>query len=270
MKSSFHSKSIVRELENIKIDAHWDDEAIIDFYKKKTREICARLEAEEKIKKKELLLSSSSNNFVNKNIKIFQMKRPNSALKISNNFRKKENNHPKSLNNTRLESAKYPLPKKVEEPESVLNMLFPYVNENDFRIEPFKSGADIRNEYLQKREITPVVKVNLERRIKSNFLKKFKKYDKYLNVYAKNPSIRCSSMYATEEERRRQEFLKSKKLWVTTNDFKRYFGKNENQKTKEINKNEEYVPNKYVEPYTANVYRIINKKKWMSNKNFIV
>ena len=77
-------------------------------------------------------------------------------------------------------------------------MLFPYVNENDFKIEPFKSGADLRNENRRKREQIPVIKMNQERRIKSNFLKKFKKYDKDLNTYADNPSIRCSSAYTTQ------------------------------------------------------------------------
>ena len=79
------------------------------------------------------------------------------------------------------------------------------------------------------------------------------------------------SAYITDEERRRKEFIKSKKLWVTTDDFKRYFGKNENEKNREIHKikNEKYIPNYYVEPYLANVYRFIDKNKWMSKKNFI-
>ena len=269
MKNSLSSNQIEKELDQLKIDPHWDDETIIDFYKKKTREICARLEAEEKIKKKELLLNNRNNNFINKNIKLFKMRRPNSAIKLDNNLRRKSSNKPIIINNIK-ESAKFEYIKKVEEPESVLNMLFPYVNENDFRIEPFKSGTDIREEYLQKRQNSKVVKVNLERRIKSNFIRKYKKYDKDLDAYAKNPSIRCSSIYSTEEERRRQEFLKSKKLWVTTDDFRRYFSKNENEKVKEINKNEKYIPNKYVEPYLSNVFRIINKNKWISKKNFIL
>ena len=101
-------------------------------------------------------------------------------------------------------------------------------------------------------------------------MKKFKQYDKYLNIYAKKPSIRCSSAYMTDEERRRKEFIKSKKLWVTTDDFRRYFGKNESEKNKEINKNGKYTPDEYVEPYLANVYRLIDKNKWISKKNFIV
>jgi len=269
MKSSFNSNSNVPELDNIKIDSHWDDDTIIEFYKKKTREICARLEEEEKIKKKELLLINNNNNFVTKNVKMFKIKRANSAVKNKNNFRKKSGSSSISLKDKRIVSAKFPQMKKTEEPESVLNMLFPYVNENDFKIEPFKSGADIRKEYLEKRQYTPVIKVNLERRIKSNYMRKYKKYEKYLNGNAKIPSLRCSSIYSTEEQRRRQEFIKSKKLWVTTDDFRRFFGQKECEKIKDNNKNEEYIPNKYVEPYLSNIYRIIDKSKWMSKKTFV-
>ena len=274
MTNSFHSLSIDQELANIKIDSHWDDDTIISFYKKKAREICARLEAEEKVKKKELLLSNTNNNYVQKNIKMLKLKRPNSSYKInSGSFRSQSGNNSKLIKRNRITSANSPpIISKKEEPESVLNMLFPYVNENDFKIEPFKSGAELRKEYLEKRQNTPIIRVNLEQRIKSNFVQKFKQYDKYLNTYAKNPSIRCSSAYITDEERRRKEFIKSKKLWVTTDDFKRYFGKNENEKNREIHKikNEKYIPNQYVEPYLANVYRFIDKNKWMSKKNFVV
>ena len=271
MRSSRTSNSIAQELENIKIDVHWDEETVIEFYKKKTREICARLEKEEKLKKKELLLNNNNNYFIAKNIRMFKLKRPNSAIKSTNsNFRTQLGNKPELINKNRITSAQISYNKRIEEPESVLNMLFPYVNENEFRIEPYKSGADIRKEYMERRHNTPVVKVNLEKRIKSNFLKKYKKYDKFLDTYAKNPSIRCSSLYITDEERRRQEYIKSKKLWVTTDDFRRFFGKKENEKNKEINKNEKYIPNKYVEPYLANVYRITDKNKWMSKKNFVV
>ena len=244
MINSFPTSSIEQELENIKFDSHWDDDTIISFYKKKTREICARLEAEEKVKKKELLLTNTNNNFVQKNKKLFKLKRPNTSYKIHNSFRTKSGNNTKLIKNKIL-SNKSPLANtKMEESESVLNMLFPYVNENDFKIEPFKSGADLKKEYLLKGQSTPIIKVNLERRIKSNFLKKFKQNDKYLNTYAIKPSIRCSSAYMTEDERRRKEFIKSKRLWMTTDDFKRYFGKNENEKNKEINKNEKYIPDK--------------------------
>ena len=58
---------IEKELENFRPDSHWDDDAIIEYYKKKTREICSRLEEEEKIKKKEFLLNNNKNFIWNKN-----------------------------------------------------------------------------------------------------------------------------------------------------------------------------------------------------------
>ena len=267
MRSSHNSSSIDRDLENFKIDPHWDDETIIDIYKKKVREICSKLEKEEKLKKKELLLSTNSNNFILKNVRLIKsqnIKRPNSAAKLLPSTKKSK------LFNDKKESEKIPINPKVEEQESVLNMLFPYVNENEFQIEPFKSGADLRKETLEKKKHIPVIKVNMERRLKSNFIEKYKQYDKYLNTYAKNPSIRCSSAYITEDQKRRQDFIKSKKLWVTTDDFRRFFGNKGHYKANDINKKEKYIPNKYVEPHLANCYRIIDKNKWMSTKNFII
>ena len=56
MRNSNVSESIERELDNFRPDSHWDDDAIIEYYKKKTREICFRLEEEEKIKKKRIII----------------------------------------------------------------------------------------------------------------------------------------------------------------------------------------------------------------------
>ena len=271
MRNSQESNSIERELDNFKIDSHWDDDAIINYYKKKTREICFRLEEEERIRKKDLL-ANNNKNFLFKNA-VFQKKTLN---RIGSSFRSKNtNNNSKVTENTpslkRISSARPQKMKKIEEPESVLNMLFPYVNENDFKIEPFKSGADLRNENRRKRENIPVIKVNQEKRIKSNFLKKYKKYDKDLNSYADYPSIRCSSAYVTQEQIKRREFFKSKKFWVSAVDFKRYFGKKtENDRIKENKKNENPINDKYIEPTTSNIYRIVDKSKWVSKKNFFV
>lgn len=269
MRNNNFSNSIERELENFRPDSHWDDDAIIEYYKKKTREICAILEEEEKIKKKEFLLNRNKN-FLSDNkkaLKNHNFKRVGSSFRL----RPSNNNSKISLSIKRIDSAKPQKIKTIEEPESVLNMLFPYVNENDFKIEPFKSGSDLRNENRRKRENIPVIKVNQERRIKSNFLKKYKKYDKDLNTYADNPSIRRSSSYCTQEQIRRQEFLKSQKLWISTEDFKRYFSKNSaSNPMKEKKKNEKYISNIYIEPSKINLYRIVNKNKWVSKKNFLV
>ena len=272
MRNSNTSNSIERELENFKPDPHWDDDEIIEYYKKKARIICSRLEEEERIKKRDLL-SNNNRNFLIKNTKLVKRKKLN---RIGSYFRGRASNNDSKENrnsslNKRLSSARPKIVKKNEETESVLNMLFPYVNENDFKIEPFKSGADLRNENRRKKENIPVIKLNQERRIKSNFLKKYKKYDKDLNTYADNPSIRCSSVYATQEELKRREFIKSKKFWVSSEDFKRYFSKKaENDRIKENRKNEKYIRDKYKDPNNINIYRIIDKNKWISKKNFIV
>ena len=271
MKNYLSSNQIEKELDKIKIDSHWDDETIIEYYKKKTREICARLEEEEKIKRKDLLLNNNKN-FIIKNTNNAQsqkLKRNSSSFREQNTNNKSKLDRPSFHN--RIGSAKPKIVKKIEENESVLNMLFPYVNENDFKIEPFKSGADLRKEKRKKNSNIPVIKVNQERRIKSNFLEKFKKYDKELNTYADNPSIRRSSAYATEEQIRRREFIESKKLWVTTADFRRVVGKmSENERIKEQLKNETHIPDKYVEPSILGICRTFDKSKWISKKNFIV
>ena len=271
MRNSNFSNAVERELDNFRPDSHWDDDEIIEYYKKKTREICSILEDEERIKKKEFLLNNNKN-FIIKNRNFVKKK---SINRVGSSFRSHPSNNNSKISQVsskmkRVESAKPRTIKTIEQPESVLNMLFPYVNENDFKIEPFKSGADLRNENRRKRENIPVVKINQERRIKSNFLKKYKKYDKDLNTFGDNPSIRRSSDYCTQEQIRRKEFLKSKKLWISSVDFKRYFGnKDERNRIKENKKNDNYTSNIYIEPQHG-IYRIVNKNKWISKKDFLV
>ena len=149
-------------------------------------------------------------------------------------------------------------------------MLFPYVKEEHFRIEPFKTGADI----IKERKNNPnlkLVKLNQEKRIKSNFNKNFKKFDKELNTYADTPSIRCSSAYVTEDQAYHRELIEAKKKWVSPDDFRRVFGRNtENERIKEEMKNNRIEDDIYIEPYRIDKFREINKTKWISKKNFIV
>jgi hypothetical protein len=264
---------IEKDLDEFRPDSHWDDDTIIEYYKKKTREICGILEEDERRRKKELLLNNK--NFFIRNAKEARNKkkvRPGSSFRVSlSNHSSKIDRLSSPIN--RMESANTQKVEKIEETESVLNMLFPYVNENDFKIEPFKSGADLRNENRIKRENIPIIKMNQERRIKSNFIKKYKKYDKDLNTYADNPTIRRSSEYLTLEQIKRREFIKSKKLWVSSFDFKRYFNKygfsHSDIKKKEKIKKEKYTPDKYIEP-TRLCCREIDKNKWISKRNFVV
>ena len=225
----------------------WDDEKLIHYYKRKAREICSQLEKEDEYKKKGLL------NFVPKQFKPnldfkFRRKKPNSLVK--------KNSHSRN-------------PQIKQETESVLNMLFPYVKEDHFKIETFKTGTDLIKETKYKPNIA-IIKINQEKRIRSNFNKYFKKYDKELNTYADTPSIRCSSAYTTEDQVYRRELIKNKKKWVVSEDFKRVFGrKTENDKIKENVINYHVEADIYIEP-KIDRFRTMDKTKWVSKKNFII
>ena len=225
----------------------WEDEKLISYYKKKTREICALLEKEELSKKKSLL---------NYNPTQFRPK-----------FDFKFNKTPKSIKMPENQINIFP---QKNEPESVLCMLFPYVKEEHFRIEPFKTGSDIIKERKNMHNLN-LVKLNQEKRIKSNFNKLYKKYDKELNTYADTPSIRCSSAYITENQAYHRQLIEAKKKWVWNEDFKRVFGRNtENERLKEEMKNNRFEGDIYIEPFCLDKFRKTDKTKWICNKNFII
>ena len=231
----------------------WEDEKLISYYKKRAREICAQLEKEEQTKKKGLL-NFNQNHFKPKFD--FQF-RNNSKLTYSKTVKEKNRFKPDIFT-----------PKR--ETESVLSMLFPYVKEEHFRIEPFRTGADIIRERKKNPNLN-IIKLNQEKRIKSNFNKNFKKYDKELNTYADTPSIRCSSAYITEDQAYHRELIESKKKWVCSEDFRRVFGINtENERLKEDMKNNRVEEDIYIEPYCLDRFRKTDKSKWISKKNFIV
>ncbi len=244
-------------------DSQLDEDNIIKYYKKKTREICSKLEEEERIKKKKINFNNNKKFLIinKKNVKNFKLKRARSSFytDISNkNEIKKGFSQVKKIRAEKL--------KKIEEPDSVFSLLFPYVDENEFKLEPYKSGADLRNKDRLEIEKIPVIKLNQERRIKSNYNKKFKKYDNDLNSYFESPGIRQSSAYITLEQVRRKELLRSKKFWVSKNDFKRYFGKNSKSKDKINNNN--YISDKYNDPSQS--FRVVDKKKWITKNNFLI
>ncbi len=228
----------------------WDDEKIISYYKRKAREICSQLEKEDEYKKKGLL------NYVPRQFK----------PKLDFKFQKS-----KTISS---ENKKVPKRNKLfttkQETESVLNMLFPYVKEDHFKIEEFKTGSDLLRETRFKPNIT-IIKLNQEKRIKSNFNKKFKKYDKELNTYADTPSIRCSSAYTTEDQAYRRELIQSKLKWVVPEDFRRVFGRRTaNDRIKEDTINNHVENDIYIEPFRIDRFRKMDKSKWVSKKNFIV
>ena len=229
----------------------WEDEKLISYYKKCARLICAKLEKEELTKKKGLL-----------NYKQNQFK-PKFDFKFHNLSKNSKSVNPKNKNKKNLF-----IPKR--DTESVLSMLFPYVKEEHFRIEPFKTGADILSERRNNPNLI-LIKLNQEKRIKSNFNKMYKKYDKELNTYADTPSIRCSSAYITEDQAYHRELIQKKKKWVSNEDFRRVFGRNtENERIKEERKNTRVEEDIYIEPYCLEQFRKTDKSKWVSKKNFYV
>ena len=228
----------------------WEDEKLITYYKKRAREICAYLEKEEQTKKKGLL------NFNPSKFK------PKFDFKFRN-----KSNHSKTIKSRNNINFFY---NQKRDTESVFSMLFPYVKEEHFHVEPFKTGADILREKKQRPNLI-LIQLNQEKRIKSNFNKNFKKYDKELNTYADTPSIRCSSAYITEDQAYHRELNESKKKWVSPEDFRRVFGRNtENERIKEELKNNRVEEDIYIEPYCLDKFRKTDKSKWVSKKNFII
>lgn len=251
----------------------WQDEKIINYYKKKAREICAILEKEEKKNMQTLgdYAIKSVNDIMERTKKRPQTNSYKSRY-MKENYKPEnsETNH-RNDNNKIFRNTCYNKHNKTkEEPESVLSMLFPYVKEEHFKMDTFKTGADLIEEKKYKPNLI-IIRLNQERRLKSNFKKKFQKYDKELNTYADTPSIRCSSQYATEDQIYRRQFIESKKKWVSKEDFHRVFGKKtESDRIKQLKLNYQVEPDVYVEPFQRDKFRKTDKRKWISKKDFIV
>ena len=255
----------------LKPDPSWDDQKLIDFYKKKSREICKILEESQ-------TTDTSANKLTRKSNTIRPHSKSISSSKSSSNYSssRMSSSKSKTVFNQSNNNSKDPHSKtlnlkdeqkKKNENESVLTMLFPYIKQEEFQMKSFNPESNNDEKNLE------VIKLNQERRIKSNFNKKFKKYDKELNTFRDKPSIRCSSAYVTEDEARRREFIESKKLWMCPEDFKRVFGKrtiNSNMKKESSKEDGEYIPNVFKEPNYEHQFREFDKTRWVSKRDFIV
>ena len=255
----------------LKPDPSWDDQKLIDFYKKKSREICKILEESQTTDTSANKLTRKSNTIRPQSKSILSSKSASnySSSRISSSKSKTVFNQ--SNNNSKVPQSKTLTlkdeQKKKNENESVLTMLFPYIKQEEFQMKSFNPESNNDEKNLE------VIKLNQERRIKSNFNKKFKKYDKELNTFRDKPSIRCSSAYVTEDEARRREFIESKKLWMCPEDFKRVFGKrtiNSNMKKESSKEDGEYIPNVFKEPNYEHQFREFDKTRWVSKRDFIV
>lgn len=244
LREMISSKILKDEYDNIRPPPNLDDEQLISFYKKQEREICKKL----------------SNHTIEPSLQVTtrykSAKRPNTA-RCYNNSSKKNKIH-SSQSQHKIKGS--------NNNDNVLSMLFPYINEDDFKIQEYEPGKSTKKNL-------EVVKVNLEQKIKSNFKQKFKKYDKDLNVFGDKPSIRCSSAYITQEQMKRKEMLESKKKWMCDEDFKKVFGKQtlRERDKEEKEKDEEFkIENSEYKPVCNYAYRTIDKTKWICKKNFIV
>ena len=255
----------------LKPDPSWDDQKLIDFYKKKSREICKILEESQTTDTSANKLTRKSNTIRPHSKSILSSKSSShySSSRMSSSKSKTVFNQ--SNNNSKVPQSKTlnlkDEQKKKNENESVLTMLFPYIKQEEFQMKSFNPESNNDEKNLE------VIKLNQERRIKSNFNKKFKKYDKELNTFRDKPSIRCSSAYVTEDEARRREFIESKKLWMCPEDFKRVFGKrtiNSNIKKESSKEDGEYIPNVFKEPNYEHQFREFDKTRWVSKRDFIV
>lgn len=255
------TKSVIRDdYDYLKPDASLDDDQLITFYKKQSREICKKLQ---EVKTNE---DTTIHKITKRGLSAQRTTASAHSSKTSTSSSVRSNTQ-----NSRPITAKPSFTKthrKSQEPESVLTMLFPYIKEEDFQIKEYNPGKSEKKNHLE------VIRVNMETKIKSNYKSKFKKYEKELNTFGDKPSIRCSSAYMTNEEARRKEFLESKKYWMCQEDFKKVFGK----QTLAMRDREEIMNNSKIYEETKNdykpvlnyAYRTTDKSKWISKKNFIV
>ena len=280
------------DYDNIRHDPYWDDDKIIEFYKQKKREICKVLSnndtfdynAQTKLTKKtnynKTKNSLSSTRHTTRPKSAYSNKMNNNNTNLSSVVSLKKNIKNKILNNSvaindsnnKIIKNNYSVNNSLfhnennNKTENVITMLFPYINPDDFDIK--------KNDDLKIEKKVEIIKLNQEKRIKSNFNRKFKKYDKELNTFRDKPSIRCSSAYITEQEQKRKDDIESKKYWMCPEDFKRVFGKRTlNKKDKEEqNRTNQLYPKSDV--YTSSVlgyqFRELDKSKWVCKKNFVV
>ena len=111
-----------------------------------------------------------------------------------------------------------------------------------------------------------IEKVNLFKTIYSNYNAKYKKFEGELKNENNVRSIRCCSPYIDIDQVRNKEMLESKSKWVSSNDFKKTFGK----RTAVANETPmiEYSSSPYTSKSKFTYRDTNNKSKWISNKNF--
>ncbi|MCQ2819271.1 MAG: hypothetical protein MJ252_18565 [archaeon] len=292
------NKILNLEYENCQPEKDTPLELEIEFYKKKQNEIARKLQqnkmfarsivpklTKEAIKETKSLYTKGENNICKTEPNIYQTilsslknqtktktekktTKANLTKKCKSFYEDRRKTNPK-INPQINPNISKEQNKTIIEREPIISMAFPYINEDDFNLGEYYPGKNPNSK-------NPLIRVNLQKKPKSNYVAKFKKYEKELNTF-RGTCLTCDSEYIEAEKRERREFLESKKKWMSKEDFKKAFGKStENQRDREeYFKNLSYEENKTEgkENKTSTLgfqFRTIDKSKWISQKNFVV
>ena len=236
-----------------------DEDTLINYYKKVRREICEKLEEIDKQAN-----FRENNNYSEKK----KSRNKNKEKKINNNninnntnfIKKNINQINKSKNKKNVKLLNNNNNKKIHR-DSVFGLLFPninYIRNNKMDEKVIKKNYD--NDPLRKWFETTDDLENKEKKM-SKTLTNFKKVKKLFDET--NPSLTRDNEYITMEERKRREFVESKKKWVTKEDFHRVFGLHTTSIKPIIN------TLTGGEPISKYKYRDIFPEKWLTSNGFL-
>ena len=93
----------------------------------------------------------------------------------------------------------------------------------------------------------------------------FKGIAQHCEDFGSNASVRCSSAFETEDQKKAIELLQSKSKWISKNEFKRFFGK-----IKPSNSPQNYLNQIPYKCPSNHKFRENSKDKWIDAKNFSV
>ena len=228
-----------------------DEDTLINYYKKVRRDICEKLE---EIDKQANFRENNNNNEKKKN------RNKNKEKKINNNIFIKNNINEISKIKSKKKLNANNIKKRVNYRDSVFGLLFPNITYNRNKIEEKVVKKNYDNDPLRKWFNTTIETEENEKKMNKT-LTNFKKPKKLFEE--NNPSLTRDNEYITMEERRRREFVESKKKWVTKEDFHRVFGLHTTSIKPIIN------TLTGGEPISKYKYRDIFPEKWLTSNGFV-
>ncbi len=226
-----------------------DEDTLINYYKKVRRDICEKLEEIDK-----------QANFRENNNEKKKSRNKNKEKKINNNIFIKNNINEISKIKSKKKLNANNIKKRVNYRDSVFGLLFPNITYNRNKIEEKVVKKNYDNDPLRKWFNTTIETEENEKKMNKT-LTNFKKPKKLFEE--NNPSLTRDNEYITMEERRRREFVESKKKWVTKEDFHRVFGLHTTSIKPIIN------TLTGGEPISKYKYRDIFPEKWLTSNGFV-